>query len=128
MFRCRHGVQGAVLDLGTKIILKLVKRRIQVYDILKADSRKKNQWLNFSNGSMEWKLRKTLNEDINEIVWECFVCGSSNLQISGPVVQEHVTEVAGKLGKSTFKASNAVVLNIWYMCQAWHIMTLKMRT
>jgi hypothetical protein len=77
-----------VLDLNTKVKVsqasekeKLTVKQIvakfnigktQVCDILKAKSEIKNQWLH-CNGSTKWKLRKTGNEDINEIVWEWFV-------------------------------------------------------
>jgi hypothetical protein len=77
-----------------------------VYDILKAKSEIKNQWIN-CNGSIERKLRKTRNEAINEIVWEWFVSARyRNFRISGTMLQEHAKEVAEKLGKSEFKASN----------------------
>jgi hypothetical protein len=43
-----------------------------VYDILKSKSDIKREWLT-GNGSMKRKLKKTGNEDINEIVWNWFV-------------------------------------------------------
>jgi hypothetical protein len=49
----------------------------------------KNQWLNCSNSSIKWKLGKTGNEDMNEIVWEWFVrVRAKNFRISGPMVQD----------------------------------------
>jgi hypothetical protein len=111
-----------VLDLNTKgkviqasekekltvkqIVAKFNIGKTQVYDILKAKSEIKNQWLN-CNGSIKRKLMKTGNEDINEIVWEWFVSARSrNFRIYGTMKQEHAKEVAEKLGKSGFKASD----------------------
>jgi hypothetical protein len=80
--------------------------KTQVYDILKAKSEIKYLWLNF-NGSITRKLRKTGNEDISQIVWEWFVSAKSrNFRIFETMIQEHAKEVAEKLGKSEFKASN----------------------
>jgi hypothetical protein len=75
-----------VLDLNTKVkviqaserenltVKQIVAKfkkfgKPQVYDILKAKSEIKKGWQN-CNCSIKRKLRKTGNEDINEIVWE----------------------------------------------------------
>ena len=52
-------------------------------------------------------LKKTANEDVNEIVWEWFVSvRAKNYRVSGHMVQEYAKQVAQKLGKTEFKASN----------------------
>jgi hypothetical protein len=52
-------------------------------------------------------LKKTANEDANEIVWECFVSvRERNHRVPGPMVQEYAENVAVKIGKTEFKASN----------------------
>jgi hypothetical protein len=51
-----------------KIVGKFKIGKTQVYDILKSKSDIKREWLT-GNGSMKRKLKKTRNEDINEIVW-----------------------------------------------------------
>jgi hypothetical protein len=94
-----------------QIVAKFSIGKTQVYDILKAKSEIKKQWLN-CNGSTKRKLRKTGNEDISEIVWEWFVSARSrNFRICGTMKQEHAKEVAEQLGKSEFKASNGWLEN-----------------
>jgi hypothetical protein len=52
---------------------------------------------------MKWKLQKTGNEDISEILWDWFVSVSAgNLPISGSMVQQHAKEVAEKSRESDF--------------------------
>jgi hypothetical protein len=88
-----------------QIVAKFNIGKTQVYDILKAKSEIRNQWLN-CNGSIKRKPMNE-NEDITKIVWEWFVSvRSRNFGISGTMIQEHAKEVAEKLGKSEFKASN----------------------
>ncbi|GBN50644.1 hypothetical protein AVEN_125252-1 [Araneus ventricosus] len=63
-------------------------------------------WLN-RNGSTKRKIRKTVNEEINETVWEWFVdARSRNLPISGPMLQAQDKDIAEKLGKTDFHVSN----------------------
>jgi hypothetical protein len=87
-FSCGHGLQDKVaLNLNTKvnIIQACVKTadsktnhsksnvgKTQVYDISKIKLEVGKYWLNCCNGSIEWKIMKTGNKDINEIV-EWFV-------------------------------------------------------
>jgi hypothetical protein len=52
------------------------------------------------------KLKKTGNKDINKIVWDWFVSARAKNSISGPMLQQKAKEVADKLGKTDFKASN----------------------
>ena len=52
------------------------------------------------------KLRKTENEDVNELVWKWFQkARARNIPVSGPLVQEAAQSFAEKLGKD-FKGSN----------------------
>jgi hypothetical protein len=54
----------------------------------------RNQTQNCSIGSIKGKLRKTGNENIDEIVWEWFVSSRArNFQIHGPMIQEHTNEI-----------------------------------
>jgi hypothetical protein len=56
---------------------------------------------------MKRKLKKTGNEDINEIVWDWFVSAKAKKSsVSGPILQQKAKEVADTLGKTDFKASN----------------------
>jgi hypothetical protein len=55
-----------------QIVGKFKMGKTQVYGILKLESDIKCEWLT-GNGSMKRKLKKTENENINEIVWDCFV-------------------------------------------------------
>jgi hypothetical protein len=70
-----------VLDLNAKV--KVIEARendkmtvkqntSRLYTNLKSKSHVKQEWLT-GNGSMKRKLKKTRNEDINEIVWHWFV-------------------------------------------------------
>jgi hypothetical protein len=111
-----------VLDLNAKVKVieasekdKLTMKQIvdkfkigktQVYDILKSKSDTKREWLT-GNGSMKRKLKKTGNEDINEIVWDWFVSArAKKISVSEPMLQQKAKEVADTLGKTDFKASN----------------------
>ena len=65
------------------------------------------QWENCANGKIKRELKKTLNEDVNEIVWEWFVSvKAKNHRVLDPMVEEYAKKIAQKLGKTEFKASN----------------------
>jgi len=65
------------------------------------------QWENCANGKIKRELKKTLNEDVNEIVWEWFVSvRAKNHRVLDPMVEEYAKKIAQKLGKTEFKASN----------------------
>jgi len=49
-----------------------------VYEILKKKTEILIQWENCGNGEIKRELKKTANEDVNEIVWEWFVSVSKN--------------------------------------------------
>ncbi|GBM84777.1 hypothetical protein AVEN_118898-1 [Araneus ventricosus] len=88
-----------------QIIEKFKKGNFQFYEIFK-----KNEitelWLN-GNGSTKRKMRKTDNEEINEIVWEwCLDARSRNLPIPDPILQAQAKDIADKLGKTDFHSSN----------------------
>ncbi|GBL77384.1 hypothetical protein AVEN_233348-1 [Araneus ventricosus] len=52
-------------------------------------------------------MRRTADEEINEIVWEWFVdARARNLPISEPILQAQAKDIAEKLGKTGFPASN----------------------
>jgi hypothetical protein len=42
----------------------------QVYEILKKETEMLKWWDNCANGEIKRKLKKTVNEDVNKIVWE----------------------------------------------------------
>ena len=112
-----------VLDLNTRVkvihaserdkfsvkqIMKMFNvGKTQVYEILKKKTEILMRWENCANGKIKRELKKTANEDVNEIVWEWFVSvRSKNHRVSGPMVQKYAKKVAQKLGKTEFKASN----------------------
>jgi len=58
------------------------------------------QWENCGNGKIKRELKKTANEDVNEIVWEWFVSvRAKNHRVSGPTVQEYAKKVTQKTGE-----------------------------
>jgi hypothetical protein len=46
--------------------------KAQVYEILKKKTEILKRWENCANGKIKRELKKTANEDVNEIVWEWF--------------------------------------------------------
>ena len=53
------------------------------------------------------RVKKSINEDLNEQVWEWFVAArSKNIPVSGPILQEKALNIATELGQTDFKASN----------------------
>jgi hypothetical protein len=94
--------------LSVKQIMKMFNiGKTQVYEILKKKTEILMRWENCGNGKIKRELKKTANEDVNEIVWEWFVSvRAKNHRVSGPMVQEYAKQVAQKLGKTEFKASN----------------------
>jgi hypothetical protein len=71
-----------------QIVDKFKIGKTQVYDILKSKSDIKREWLT-GNGSMKRKLKKTGNEDINEIVWDWFISArAKKFSVSGPMLQQ----------------------------------------
>src|SRR5215469_7205770 len=60
--------------LSVKQIMKMFNvGKTQVYEILKKKTEILMWWENCGNGKIKRELKKTANEDINEIVWEWFV-------------------------------------------------------
>jgi len=52
-------------------------------------------------------MRKTGNEEVNELVWDWFkTCRSKRIPMSGPLVCEKAKVFAERLGVTTFAASN----------------------
>jgi len=81
--------------------------KIQVYDILKKKTEILMRWKIYANGKIKRVLKKTANEDVNEIVWERFVSvGEKNRRVSDSMVQEYAKKFGKKLGKTEFKAYN----------------------
>jgi len=81
--------------------------KTQVYEIPKKKTEILMRWENCANGKIKRELKKTTNEDVNEMVWKWFVSvRAKNHRVSGPVVQEYAKKFAQKLGKTEFKASN----------------------
>ena len=80
--------------------------KTQVYDISKVKLEVGKYWLNCCNGSIEWKITKTGNKDINEIV-EWFVhVRATELPIPETTVQKHAKQVAQKLQKTNMRAND----------------------
>ena len=53
------------------------------------------------------RVKNSINEDLNEQVWEWFVAArSKNIPVSGPILQEKALNIATELGQTDFKASN----------------------
>ncbi|GBN92834.1 hypothetical protein AVEN_200569-1 [Araneus ventricosus] len=95
--------------IAKQIIEKFQIRKYQFYEIFKEKNEITELWLN-GNGSTKRKMRKAVNEEINEMVWEWSVDSSSrNLPISGAILQVQAKDIAEKLGKSDFHASN-----VWF--------------
>ena len=94
--------------LSVKQIVKTFKVcKTQVYEILKKKTEILLRRENCGNGKIKGELKKNANEDVNETVWEWFVSvRAKNHRVSGPLVQEYAKQVAQKLGKTEFKASN----------------------
>jgi len=94
--------------LSVKQIMKMFNiGKTQMYEILKKKTEILMRWENCGNGKIKRELKKTANEDVNEIVWEWFVSvRAKNHRVSGPMVQEYAKQVAQKMGKTEFKASN----------------------
>ncbi|GBN44737.1 hypothetical protein AVEN_113125-1 [Araneus ventricosus] len=106
-----------VLDIDNKMVIIKAKEKdnlsakqiIEKFKIGKSQFHeifKKNEitelWLN-GNGSTKRKMRETVNEEINDIVWEWFVdARSRNLPISEPISQAQAKDIAEKLGKLIF--------------------------
>jgi hypothetical protein len=47
--------------------------KTKVYEILKKKTEILKRWINCANGKIKRELKKTANDDVNEIVWEWFV-------------------------------------------------------
>ena len=94
--------------LSVKQIMKMLNVcKTPVYDILKKKTEILMLWENCVNRKIKRELKKTANEDINEMVWEWFFSVRvKNCHGSGPMVQEYAENVAKKLVKTEFKASN----------------------
>jgi hypothetical protein len=97
--------------------------KTQVYEILKKKMEILMWWENCGNGKIKRELKKTANEDFNEIVWEWFDgVRAKNHHVSGPMVQEYAKQVAQKLGKTEFKG-----LNSKYLMGGWRVFAKYIR-
>jgi len=55
----------------------------------------------------ERKMRKTENEEVNNIMLEFFVkCGAQNIPVTGPMLQARAAEIASSLQIEKFSANN----------------------
>jgi len=83
--------------------------KTQVYEALKNKDQLKKEWLQGKSGKVK-KLTKGASsdyEEINRAVYEWFLgTREKNVPVSGPMLQAEALEVAKKLGKTDFKASN----------------------
>ena len=77
--------------LSVKQIMKMFNvGKTRVYEILKNKTENLMRWENCVNGKIKRELKKTANEDVNEIVWEWFVSvRAKNHRVSGPMAQEY---------------------------------------
>jgi hypothetical protein len=72
-----------------------------VYGILKKKTEILLWWENCANGKRKRELKKSSNENVNEIMWEWFfIFISKNRHMLGLMVHEYATNVAQKLGKT----------------------------
>ncbi|GBN28399.1 Tigger transposable element-derived protein 4 [Araneus ventricosus] len=99
-------VRSCVLRLGGKELTRPIQLVISLEEIFNKKNKITELWLN-ENGSTKRKIWKTANEEISEIVCEWFVDAKSrSLPISGPILQAQAKDIAEKLGKTDFHASN----------------------
>ena len=91
--------------LSVKQIMKMFKiGKTQVYEILKKKTDILMRWENCGNGKIKRELKKTANEDVNEIVWEWFVSvRAKNHRVSGPMVQEYLNRLLKSWGRLNSK-------------------------
>jgi len=91
--------------LSDKQIMKMFNVcKTQVYEILKKKTKILMRWENCANGKIKRVLKKTANEDVNEIVWEWFVSVRAKYhRVSGTMVQEYAKKVAQKQGRLNSK-------------------------
>jgi predicted DNA-binding protein YlxM (UPF0122 family) len=60
--------------MSVKQIMKILNvGKTQVYEILKKKTEILKRWETCANEKIKRELKKTANEDVNEIVWEWFV-------------------------------------------------------
>ncbi|KAK7863053.1 hypothetical protein R5R35_006476 [Gryllus longicercus] len=89
------------------LVMKFKVGKTQVYDTLKNKGKIKIEWLKGIPENRKRLSRTTSYEKINVIIWEWFVSArAEGIPISGPMIQAKAIEVAQKLGKTEFKASN----------------------
>jgi hypothetical protein len=63
--------------------------------------------INCCKGSIKRELKKHVNVDVNETVWEWFVSvRAKHHRVSGPMLREYAKYFGQKLGMTEFKASN----------------------
>lgn len=96
-------------NMSVKLLIDKYKcSKTQVYDILKNKDKIKSTWLSGNLPAYaQRKSRKTGNEEINKILYQWFSDNRArNLPISGPMLQEQAKQIAQRLGKTDFKASN----------------------
>ena len=66
-------------------------------------------WGSNDGGNLEKKHGRSKEQygEVNSLLWEWYqCCRVSNITVSGPVLQEEVLSIAGRLGKKEFKAPN----------------------
>lgn len=82
--------------------------KTQVYKILKNKDDIREKWYRGQcSAKSKRSLKKTGNEEINELVYQWFLnARAKNLPISGPILQFQAKQIAERLGKNAFKASN----------------------
>ena len=79
---------------------------------IKSAVKRKSEVLEEYNGNSpscrkRLKLKKTGNEEINELTWKWFCdCSSRNIKVTGPMLREKALGFAKELGIETFKGSN----------------------
>lgn len=80
--------------------------KTQVYDTLKNKDAIWEEWLSGKSNHLR-RRRVTGNEDINNAVYDWFIeARAKHFPLSGPIIQARALQIAAKLGKHDFKASN----------------------
>src|SRR5215469_13766585 len=78
--------------------------KTQVYEILKKKTEILMWWENCGNGKIKRELKKTANEDVNEIVWEWFVSvRAKNHRVSGTTVMKYAKRSLKNWGRLNSK-------------------------
>ena len=106
-----------------KLSVKQIMKRFnigktQVYEILQKKMEILMRWENGGNGKIKRELKKTANEDVNEIVWEWFV------SVRAKITAYHVLWYRNMLNRSLKKWGR---LNSKHLTGGWRVFAKDIR-